>query len=101
MTKPKKAASGEHPSVKAFRKKLDSLQDGAFQDLEDLNARIDKLVKESSTPPPRDPRREPDDPRSEDDIAVDIVDLPPDAPLPRTNPPSEPGASDDDAPDSR
>ncbi len=74
----KKGSSGEHPTVKEFRRKLESLSDHQLTDLQDLNARLDPLVakenersKSDSPPaeeadPPSDPRREPpDDPRRE------------------------------------
>ena len=63
----KKTTSGQHPSVHAFRKKLDSIQDGALPILEALNARIDKM---SSDPPSAvDLRRE----EGDEEIHVDVV----------------------------
>jgi hypothetical protein len=96
---PKKGSSGEHPSVQALRKKLDSME-GNVPILEDLNARIDKLKEESSTPPPKhDPRRDEDDTRRDSEPAIDVVILPPNAPLPKNSDKvtfPKPGDSNDD-----
>lgn len=70
---PKKTSgpSGQHPAVKAFRHKLESIADGAGEELEKLRERIEKLkAKSESPPPPKDPRREGDD-----EIPVDTVQL--------------------------
>lgn len=45
-----KGSSGEHPIMQAVRKKLDSIREGTLPELEALNARIDKLKRESDPP---------------------------------------------------
>jgi len=69
-----KGSSGQHPAVKAFRKKFDSIQDTTLSLVEDMNARITK-IKEKAV----DPRREEASPDSrregEGEIPVDVVEL--------------------------
>jgi len=68
-----KGSSGQHPAVRAFRKKFESIQGSTLSLVEDMNARITK-IKEQSV----DARREKSsDPRREDEgeIPVDIIDL--------------------------
>jgi hypothetical protein len=75
---PRRTSSGENPAVRAFRDKLESIQEGTFAPLEDLNARLEKL--QAKTPvPPRDPRREEED---DSPIREDVVELPENAPTP-------------------
>jgi len=45
-----RGSSGEHPILQAVRKKLDSIREGTLPELEALNARIDKLKRESDPP---------------------------------------------------
>ena len=58
----RRTASGQHEAVQAFRKKLESVQDGTLEDLLELNRQLDAA---------KDPRRDGDE-----EIPVDIVDLP-------------------------
>lgn len=66
---PKRRTSGEHPSVRAYRDKLDSIAEGTAHELADIIARAERL-KEKSDRPPRDPRREEGD---DEEVPVDIV----------------------------
>ena len=66
---PKRTISGSHPSVRAYREKMDSLEEGALTELQNLNERLDRLKKKSDKPPP-DPRRDGDE-----EVPVDIVEL--------------------------
>lgn len=54
----KRTTSGQHEAVKAFRKKLESIQDGTLADLEklnrELNADIEAQQKADSEPPADD-----------------------------------------------
>lgn len=63
----RKPSSGQHPAVREFRRKLDSIGDGVLEDLEALNRELDEQIKRSSRPP-KDPRRDGDS-----DPPVDIV----------------------------
>jgi len=69
-----KGSSGQHPAVRAFRKKFDSIQGSTLTLVEDMNARITK-IKERTV----DHRREeapPDSRREEDgEVPVDVIDL--------------------------
>ncbi len=71
--KPKpKGGSGEHPAVKAFRAKLDSVEDTTLEALKDLNRQLDEEIKAhpSSRPPKKDDRRDGDS-----EPPVDLVEL--------------------------
>ena len=68
MNEPRKK-SGEHPAVKGFRKKFDSIQETTIPLIKQLNERIARN-KKSSAPPERDPRREDDEA-----VPVDVVQL--------------------------
>jgi hypothetical protein len=55
MNEPKRTTSGKHEAVKAFRRKLESIQDGALADLEKLNRELAAdIEKQKSDPPPED-----------------------------------------------
>ena len=55
MNEPKRTTSGKHEAVKGFRKKLESIQDGALADLEKLNRELDADIEaQKSEPPPND-----------------------------------------------
>jgi len=70
----KKRASGDHPVVQMYRKKLQSISEGTMPQLEALNRRLDRLKGSSERAPRADPRREPsEDERAEDEIPVDVV----------------------------
>lgn len=47
-----KKGSGEHPAVKLYREKLDSIADNQLPELVKLNERLEKL---KSTPPEAEP----------------------------------------------
>ena len=49
---PPRTKSGTHPAVGKYRDKLDSIVDGEGEDLEALNRRLSKYLKESTLPPP-------------------------------------------------
>ena len=76
--------SGKHAieASKAFRAKLESIQEGTLPILEELNARIDRLAR--SEPPPVDPRRE-----EQGEVPVDVVALPDEAETVRQLPDDE------------
>jgi len=81
MTEAKKRVptSGEHPAVRLFRKKIESIQEGTFPALEELNARIDaanEKEKHKSDRPPDSRRDLDDDARKDDDTSIDVVRLP-------------------------
>ena len=65
----KRTTSGEHAAVKAFREKLDSVQDGTLEELLHLNRKLDEELE--SCPPKKDQRRDGDS-----DPPVDKVELP-------------------------
>jgi hypothetical protein len=67
---PRPSSSGEHPEVKAYRAKLDSIRENQLPELEALNERLARLTD----PGPTDPRREEDG-----EIPVDVVEPPPSA----------------------
>jgi len=69
-TKPPRRASGEHPSVRGFREKMDSLDEGALTELQSINARLEALKKRSDRPA-ADPQREDDS-----EVPVDVVEQP-------------------------
>lgn len=47
-----KTGSGEHPAVKAYREKLDSIVDGAEADVEQLNRTLATYLRSVKTPIP-------------------------------------------------
>lgn len=47
---PKSKPSGQHPAVKEYRRKMQSIQDGVLSDLEDLDRKI--MHEVDSLPPP-------------------------------------------------
>lgn len=55
---PRRTKSGETEAVKAFRAKLESITEGTFPILEELNRQADEL--QGSIAPPKDPRRDGD-----------------------------------------
>ncbi len=58
---PKKTPSGEHPAVRAFRDKLEALQDTTLEAVRELNRKLEiELEKRRSSRPPKDPRRDGD-----------------------------------------
>ncbi len=61
MSVKKESGSGEHAAVKAYRQKLDSIQDHTLPELEKLNARIDAIVSKSDRPSRHDERRDGDE----------------------------------------
>lgn len=65
---PKPTASGEHAAVKAFREKLESIQEGTLEKIRDLNRKLDEEIESR---PRKDPRRDGDS-----DPPVDKVELP-------------------------
>ena len=60
---PVRTRSGEHPSVIAFRKKMDSIEETTLPAAEELAAQAIALKR-------RDPRREVDDDEAHDDIVT-------------------------------
>lgn len=71
---PIRGKSGDHPAVREYRRKMDSITEGTMPALEALNARLDRALEKASTDPPSDDRREPeDDDRKEPSIPIDIV----------------------------
>ena len=70
MNQPKRTSSGKHEAVRAFRKKLESVQDGTLEELLQLNRQLDVELER------KDPRRDGDE-----EIPVDIVDLDPEEKL--------------------
>ena len=60
----RRTTSGQHEAVKAFRKKLESIQDGTLADLEKLNRELDADIeaKKKSDPPPADDAEPPTEP---------------------------------------
>jgi hypothetical protein len=75
---PRRTKSGESAAVRTFRDKIDSIQEGTFPALEELNRQAEELKAKSE--PPKDPRRDGDE-----EIPVDVVeetDL--EAPTPKT-----------------
>jgi hypothetical protein len=66
-----RASSDQHVAVKDFRRKLESLADGALESLRDLNRKLDaEIDKRRSSKPPRDARREDDG-----EVPTDVVEL--------------------------
>lgn len=50
---PPPKSSGEHPAVKSYRAKMESIVDGeTTSNLADLDAALEQFLKESSEPPP-------------------------------------------------
>lgn len=49
---PPPTKSGTHPAVNAYRDKLESIVDGAAEDLAELDRKLSRYIKESSIPPP-------------------------------------------------
>lgn len=82
-----KGKSGEHPAVMEFRRKMESIQEGTFHEIEALNARM--LRKHPSSPPKKkeDPRREPSE-RHDSEVPEDVVDVPDGDPFPSPLPPA-------------
>lgn len=68
----KRGASGEHPAVKAYRAKLESISEitAPGGDLDRLGTRIEKQLARLKSDRPHDPRREDDA-----DVPVDVIDL--------------------------
>lgn len=76
-----KGGSGEHPAVKAYRDKLESISEHVSPELQNILERAEKL-KTKSDKPPKDPRREDDDA-----VPVDVVELEEPDPFPSSKPP--------------
>ena len=52
---PPRTASGQHPAVQAYRRKLESMVDGAYEAITRLEADADACRRElESVPPPAD-----------------------------------------------
>lgn len=70
--KPKPSSSGEHPAVKQFRDKMESIRENQLPELEALNERLLRLT----VPVPKGDGHP--DARREDDgeIPVDVVETP-------------------------
>lgn len=75
MSTPKRTASGETPAVKAFRQKLDSIQDGTLEELLELNRQLDQQLE--SCPPKKDPRRDGDSDPPVDKVEFPTIPAPP------------------------
>lgn len=73
MSEPKRAASGKHEAVKAFRKKLDSIRDHTLEELLELNRQLDEALEGSR----KDPRREDDGEPPVDKVEFPTVPAPP------------------------
>lgn len=71
----KRTTSGEHAAVKAFRQKLDSVQDGTLEELLDLNRKLDEELE--SRPPKKDPRRDGDSDPPADRVELPTIPAPP------------------------
>lgn len=57
--KPKRSASsGQHPAVRAYRKKLESIDESATAAVSDLDRRLQEFLDDVKTPVPKEP---PDD----------------------------------------
>ncbi len=67
----KRTASGQHEAVKAFRAKLESIQDGALEELLSLNRELDAM---------KDPRRDGDSLPPVDVVFDDVTPTPEDEP---------------------
>ncbi len=67
---PPRTKSGQHPSIRAFRDKLDSINEGTFPLVEELNAKLNRIKAKSDPPKRQDPRREDDQ-----EVPVDVVEL--------------------------
>ncbi len=54
--KPKtSASSGQHPAVKAYRKKLDSIKEGCVAATSELDKKLEEYLTDLKTPVPKDP----------------------------------------------
>jgi hypothetical protein len=74
MSGEKRTKSGDHPAVKAYRKKMDSITENTMPLLYELNDRIDEAMKKAKTPIPLPLERT--EPGEDDEIPVDVVRLP-------------------------
>lgn len=50
--KPWKGSSGEHPAVKMFRAKMESISEHTMPMLQDLNAKLDDEIAQAKSKPP-------------------------------------------------
>lgn len=67
---PRRTKSGESPAVKSFREKLDSIAEGTFPVLEEINRQADAL-KQTVSPPKESPPVEQTAPSGEGDAEPD------------------------------
>lgn len=54
----KRTSSGDHPAVREYRDKLQSIADGAQADAEELDAKLQAFIDSTPPPPPEDACRE-------------------------------------------
>lgn len=66
----RKPSSGQHPAIREFRRKLDSLAGTTLEDLDALNRELDERIAQSSVPPKQDPRRDGDS-----EPPIDVVEM--------------------------
>lgn len=72
---PKRTTSGEHAAVKAFREKLESIQEGTLEHLRDLNRKLEEELE--GRPARKDPRREDDEEPPVDKVEFPTIPVPP------------------------
>ncbi len=78
---PRRTKSGQTEAVRTFRSKLESIQEGTYPRLEELNRQAEEL-RATTEPPPKDARRE-----DEGDPPTDVVES--DLEAPKTKTPKE------------